>query len=525
MKNVAAYCRVSTDDDDQKNSFESQKSYFENYINQNLEWKLAGIYADEGISGTSTKKRKEFNRMIDDAETGKIDIIVTKEISRFARNTVDALQYTRKLREWGVSVIFINDNLDTLTQDSELWLTIRASMAQEESRKTSERVKWGQQRQMEKGVVFGNSVFGYDILEGVLYVNEQQAEIVRMIFRLYLEEGMGTHILCHELENRGILSPSGDTKWKNASILRILKNEKYIGTLKQKKEITLDFLTHKKVINNGVEDFVIIENHHEPIITREMFEAVQREITRRRTTALDKSKHSNRYIWSGKIECAYCHAKFKRKIWNGKSDHPSVVWQCGENIRNGAEKLNGQGVQIGCSSKAIHEEILRQGVQIALHEVTKHKDKIIREIKQDVKAVLLGKQSNQPSIEALCKKIEALEQKKTRLIELYTDGTLTRAEFDKSNEQYSLQAEAYRKELNMLTQEENRTNELRERLTQIDETIEKIAGFEEFSDEICKQVLSKIVAFGRDKFAVYFVGGSDDAPFFIPLSITPWVLR
>ena len=171
MLNVAAYCRVSTDKSDQKNSFEGQKSYFESYIKSHRDWKLINIYADEGITGTSTKKRKEFNTMISDAKSGKINMIITKEVSRFARNTVDTLQYTRELKAAGVSVFFINDNINTMDNDGELRLTIMASIAQEESRKTSERVKWGQKRRMEQGVVFGRNILGYHLKNGVLTVN------------------------------------------------------------------------------------------------------------------------------------------------------------------------------------------------------------------------------------------------------------------------------------------------------------------------------------------------------------------
>ena len=268
MKRVVAYCRVSTEKDDQLNSLENQKSYFEDYINKNLQWRFVGIYVDEGISGTSINKRTGFKQMIEDAEHKKFDLLLTKEISRFARNTLDSIFYTRKLKSLGIGVYFMNDNINTLDPDSELRLTIMASIAQEESRKTSDRVKWGHKRQMEKGVVFGNGIYGYSLTNGKLFVNEEHAKIVRLIYSLYLNDGMGTHILCKELESRGILSPSGSAKWKNASILRMLKNEKYIGTLKQKKEITVDYLSHKKKINEGEEEYIIIENNHEPIIDK-----------------------------------------------------------------------------------------------------------------------------------------------------------------------------------------------------------------------------------------------------------------
>ena len=192
MLKVAVYCRVSTDKDDQKNSFEGQKQYFTEYINSRPDWELVNVYADEGITGTSTKKRKEFNMMIHDAKCGLFDLIITKEVSRFARNTVDVLKYTRELKELNIGVLFINDNINTLDKDGELRLTIMASIAQEESRKTSERVKWGQQRRMEQGVVFGRNILGYNLKNGVLTINEEEARLVRHIYNKYLE-GKGLH--------------------------------------------------------------------------------------------------------------------------------------------------------------------------------------------------------------------------------------------------------------------------------------------------------------------------------------------
>ena len=206
MLQVAAYCRVSTDKEDQANSFEAQQRYFRDYIERQPDWVLQGIYADEGISGTSTRKRVEFNKMLHAAELGQIDLIVTKEVSRFTRNTVDALQITRDLRRRGVGVLFLNDSLDTRTNDGELRLTIMSSVAQDESRKTSERSKWGQTRSMEKGVVFGGSLLGYDVIGGKMTVNQEGAEVVRLIFHKYLQERKGCSTIARELREAGILS-------------------------------------------------------------------------------------------------------------------------------------------------------------------------------------------------------------------------------------------------------------------------------------------------------------------------------
>ena len=187
-KRVAAYCRVSTDHEDQANSFESQQRFFRQYIQYHPDWELYAIFADEGLSGTTTKKRKEFQRMIACAQNGEIDLILTKEISRFARNTLDSISFTRELKRHGVGVIFMNDNINTLDGDAELRLAIMSSIAQEESRKTSERVKWGQKRRMERGVVFGRSMLGYDVKDGKMTINKEGAEVVRLIFHKFVEE-------------------------------------------------------------------------------------------------------------------------------------------------------------------------------------------------------------------------------------------------------------------------------------------------------------------------------------------------
>jgi len=285
MLQVAAYCRVSTDKEDQANSFEAQQRYFREYIQRQPDWELQGIYADEGFSGTSTNKRVEFNKMLHAAELGQIDLIVTKEVSRFTRNTVDALQITRELRRRGVGVLFLNDSLDTRTNDGELRLTIMSSFAQDESRRTSERSKWGQMRSMEKGVVFGGSLLGYDVIGGKMTVNPEGAEVVRLIFHKYLQERKGCSTIARELREAGILSSKGNCLWSSATVTKILKNEKYCGDLIQKKTYTPDYLTHEKKYNHGKEPLVELKDHHEPIIDRETWQAVQRELSRRHRAA------------------------------------------------------------------------------------------------------------------------------------------------------------------------------------------------------------------------------------------------
>ena len=281
MIKVASYCRVSTDRDDQANSFESQQRYIKEYIDRQPDWELYQIYADEGITGTSTKKRAAFNRMISDAHRGKFQLILTKEVSRFSRNILDTITYTRELRTLGVGVVFMNDGINTLEPDAELRLSIMGSLAQEESRKTSSRVKWGQTRRMEQGVVFGRSLLGYDVKDGRLTVNPQGAEIVRLIFYKYGVEKKGTTVIARELREEGYRTHSGNVKWSNSHIVKILKNEKYVGDLVQKKTFTPDYLSHAKKYNHGEEKLVVIRDHHKPIIDRDLWNTVQRELKKR----------------------------------------------------------------------------------------------------------------------------------------------------------------------------------------------------------------------------------------------------
>jgi len=234
--------------------------------------------ADEGVSGTSIAKRLEFNRMMEDARRGRFDRIMTKEVSRFARNTVDTLLFTRELRAMGIGVEFVNDGINTLEPDAELRLAIMGSIAQEESRKISSRVKWGQTRRMEQGVVFGRSLLGYDVKDGQLGINREGADTVKKIYEWYVSDGMSSAKIAKRLTEEMVPTARGNREWNSGVVIKILKNEKYCGDLLQKKTVTPDYLTHKKITNRGQEEMVYIRNHHEPIIDRELWERAQARI-------------------------------------------------------------------------------------------------------------------------------------------------------------------------------------------------------------------------------------------------------
>ena len=321
MIRTAAYCRVSTDHEDQTSSFEAQRHYFREYIANQPDWTLAEIYADEGITGTSTKKRTEFNRMIADARLGRFDLLLTKEVSRFSRNILDTVAYTRELRSLGIGVIFLNDGIDTRQPDAELRLSILGSIAQEESRRTSQRVKWGQTRRMEQGVVFGRSMLGYDVARGQISVNPEGAEIVKLIFRKYGLERKSAAVIARELTQAGVL----DKTWSAGYIVKLLHNEKYIGDLVQKKTYTPDYLTHEKKTNRGQEVKIILRDHHAAIIDRTLWEQVQAELQRR-----SHAGGSVRHPFSGRIRCGVCGSVFV-----ARKGEDGLVWGCAKAARYG----------------------------------------------------------------------------------------------------------------------------------------------------------------------------------------------
>ena len=281
---VAAYCRVSTDQEEQLNSFENQVSYYTAYINGKPEYEMAGIYADEGISGTSTRKRTDFNRMILDCERGKIDLIIVKSISRFARNTQDCLSYSRKLKNMGIGVFFEKENINTMDGAGELLFTILSSLAQEESRSISENCKWGIRKKFSDGKYHLNTnrFLGYDKDEkGTLIINEEQAVIVRRVYKEFMD-GVNPDVISKRLNDENVPGCMGEARWSCSTIWGILSNEKYMGDAILQKTYTSDFLTKKTEKNTGQITQYYVENDHEAIIDKDYWTAVQMEIQRRK---------------------------------------------------------------------------------------------------------------------------------------------------------------------------------------------------------------------------------------------------
>lgn len=326
-RRVAGYARVSTDHEDQATSYEAQMDYYTNYIKSRDDWEFVSIYTDEGISATNTKKREGFKAMIADALAGKIDLIITKSVSRFARNTVDSLTTVRQLKDAGIEIYFEKENIWTLDSKGELLITIMSSLAQEESRSISENVTWGQRKRFADGKVsFAYSrVLGLDKgPDGTIVVNAEQAEIVRLIFSLFLE-GMSPHSIAVELTRRGIKTPGGKDVWNQQTVRRMLSNEKYKGDALLQKEFTVDFLTKKMKKNEGQVPQYYVEGNHEAIISPAVFDMVQAELKKRRSGS---SRYSGVSVFSNKIKCVDCGGWFGSKVWHSTDQYRKVIYRC-----------------------------------------------------------------------------------------------------------------------------------------------------------------------------------------------------
>lgn len=489
---VAAYCRVSTDTYDQKNSLSSQRSYFNEYINDHDEWELVEIYYDEGITGTSTKHREGFNRMIADCEAGKIQLVLTKEVSRFARNTIDTLTYTRKLSDLGIGVIFMNDGIDTRDKDGELRLSIMATLAQEESRKISERVKWGIKRQMENGVVFGCSrIYGFRVTEGKLVIVPEEAEVVKEIFREYLYEGKGSTRIARELTDRGVPTINNGI-WNSRHIIKMLHNEKYVGDLTQWKIYKPNVLSDKRKINKGDgpdSPLITIKDHHEGIISREVWDAVQEELARRTQLSKEGSKHSRSYWFSGKCRCGKCGYSY---LSRGSRSDPHTVLGCRNRQLYGTEKrtaLNGK--PIGCDNRTVDERILSVVMKYLMQYVYRYKADIENEIINEIGSIsenIIPADANAVKVE-----IDNLKAKRLKAVDLMLEGLI-------SKDALKEQSEYYDSEIARLTEKMTLTQDIaskrRKQAETVHKAVERIRSLSEDdieSEEVYCEMVQEII--------------------------------
>ena len=487
MIKVASYCRVSTDKDDQANSFETQKRYFREYIENHPDWELYCTYADE-VTGTTTKKRTQFNRMINDAYEGKFQMIITKEVSRFSRNILDTIAYTRELKAIGIGVIFATDRINTLEPESEMLLSYLASMAQEESRRTSSRVIWGQTRQMERGVVFGQSLLGYDVKDGVMTINRSGAEIVRLIFYKYAVEQVGTCKIAQYLSCKGYRTYRGNTKWSSNTVIKILNNEKYVGDLVQKKTYTPDFLTHTKRTNKGQVPFVTITNHHEPIVSREVWNMAQKRLYENNKHGKGDGGHSNRYVFSGKIKCGECSSSFVGRFKYLKDGSKIRRWSCGTAACEGKEACD-----VG---KLVRNDDAIQMLKTAIRSLPMDTRAIISNVTTLVlEAIQDGATSTGDDPKRLELEIDRIQQKKEAVIDSCFSGEITKEDMQIMNRKYDRQTEELllRKKEAELCQLENR--DFKTLKAVIRSEVSGILSGELESEVFCKTMLDSLTIF------------------------------
>ena len=364
-RRVAAYARVSTDNEEQLTSYEAQVDYYTNYIKGRDDWEFAGVYTDEGITGTNTKKREGFKSMVADALDGKIDLIITKSVSRFARNTVDSLTTIRKLKENSIEVYFEKENIWTFDGKGELLLTIMSSLAQEESRSISENCTWGQRKRFADGKVTVpfNRFLGYDRgPDGNLVVNPEQAKLVQRIYGMFLQ-GRSPFQIATALTKEGIPSPGGKDHWNASNIRSILTNEKYKGDALLQKSYTVDFLTKKKKMNEGEIPQYYVRDNHEAIIPPETFEMVQ---TLMATRKKGKNRLSSVSIFSSKIKCADCGSWYGPKVWHSNDAYRKVIWQCNH-------KFEGEK----CGTPTLTEDKIKELFLRAANKVVDQKEQFI----------------------------------------------------------------------------------------------------------------------------------------------------
>ena len=484
---VAAYCRVSTDSEEQATSYEAQVEHYTNYINGNADWEFAGIYADDGITGTNTKKRDEFNRMIEDCMEGKIDMVITKSISRFARNTLDCLKYIRQLKDKNIPVFFEKENINSMDSKGEIMLTIMASLAQQESQSLSQNVKLGFQFRYQQGEVQvnHNRFLGYTKDENKrLVIVPEEAEVVKRIYREYLE-GASLLQIARGLEADGILTAANKRKWRPETLKKILQNEKYIGDALLQKTYTIDFLSKKRVVNNGIVPQYYVENSHEPIIPREIFMQVQEEMVRRANLQTGKSGkrrvYSSKYALSSIVYCGECGDIYRRVHWNNRGCK-SIVWRC-------VSRLEEKGSD--CSSRTISEATLQEAVVKAINEVLGSKNTFLTVLQENIAAVL--NEDNDQTIQGIESRLNELQQELLRLVNAKA-GYQTVAD------------EIYRlRELkqNILTENAEREGK-RERIADMTEFLnEQSHELEEYDEQLVRRLIEKITIYD-EKLTIEF---------------------
>lgn len=506
---VAAYCRVSTTLEQQESSYEAQVSYYTEKIQSNPNWKLAGIYADDGKLATNTKKRDDFKTMIEDCMAGKIDLVLTKSVSRFARNTVDSLQNIRKLKEKNIGVYFEKKGVNTLEGTGELLITILSSQAQEESRNLSENTRWGLVRRFENGIVSVNhkKFLGYTKDEnGELIIVPEEAELVRRIFRLYLE-GASILQITRALEADRIKTVTGKDKWHCSVIEKMLQNEKYMGDALLQKTYTVDFLTKKRVKNQGIVPQYYIEDNHEPIIPKKLFYRVQEEKARRasmhkssitRKVRQEKSKYSSKYALSDLMVCGECGHPYRRQTWS-KYGEKSGVWRCESRLKNGTKNCR--------HSPTLKEKPLYEAIMTAINSVVENQGEFVGAFRENVIRVI-GNYSTKNVPTEYDEQIETLQGRMLTLIENHARQGAAMEDFEEQYQEIAAGIRELKLKKLKLVQEQKLGENYGQRVEDVDHCIGKVnCRIGEFDDDLVRRLLENVKVMNGDKIEIQFKSG------------------
>ena len=494
---VAAYARVSTMGSEQLNSYESQKKYYCEKINNNPEWQYVDIYADEGISGTTDYRRASFMKMIQDALSGKIDLILTKSISRFGRNTMDVLKNVRLLRDNNVAVLFEENNLNTLdTKTSEMLLTTLSAVAQQESENISEHVKLGLQMKMNRGELIGfNRCYGYRNENDKLVIIDEEAEVIKFIFDKYCD-GHGANGIAKMLTEQGIKSPKGNNKWNDSTIRGILRNEKYKGDVLQGKTYTADPLSHKRYKNLGEADQFYVSEHHEPIISPERFDMVQEMLKERCGARVNGRRIGNvgrKFAFSSRIRCGFCGNCFTRRTVVGKDREKIPSWSCISFAKNGKENCT--------ESKTIREEMIKEAFVDSyklLSSNTNFETEEFLNLMQDT----MNENSRQDELEKFKKEFVDIKSKKSKLIDLMVEDKISEDDYNEKIEKYNRKLEILENKIEQLKLLAEDKKSITDGLKKVRELLDSKDIIEDFDQEIFNAIVDYVIVGGYDENGV-----------------------
>lgn len=494
---VAAYCRVSTDGDEQLGSFASQKTYYEEKIRSNTQWVLAGIFADEAITGTKVDKRDEFQEMIQKCINGEIDMILTKSISRFSRNTQDTIKYVRMLRDKHIAVLFEKENINTLDMQGELLLTIMSSLAQQEVESLSSNVKMGLKMKMKRGELVGfNGCYGYDYHkeDKTITVNEKEAEVVRFMYDMYLQ-GYGTSTIAKRLVELGIKNKRGEVSWHTHGVMGIIKNEKYKGDVILGKTFTVDPISKRRLDNMGEEQKYYIKNHHEPIVSEEVWEKakeIRLQRNRMPTNAVtgNRERYTKQYAFSSMLECAYCGHKLSRRTRNQTSKTVKPVWQCMNATKN--------GIKYCPHCKAIDERIIEGAFLDAMHLLADNYDDVLDYVLNTIEEVL-NDETEFRRVQQIDKDINSINSKKSRLTDLLIDGRIKQEDYDSKNISFDRKLHRLTEEKAYLEENIGKQKQVSKRMTELRMTLEMENALDEFDRMVFENITEKVMVGGYDE--------------------------